>query len=659
MLVLRDAEGLSYEEIADDHRRRRSAASRAGCTAPAASSSTCSVPTPTTGSYRDERHRPILRLEPAESRAIELLRLVGSQTPAVSSRFTADLSRARARSAPSPVPLRALGGLVAAIAAALAAPSAQPVRSGARDRHRDRARRRPARRLPPADRRRPAAALVGLLAAIVLGRLTRRHCSCAPASTASPTAPGRASCWPGRPRRPRSPALVGTAVRLTIVVVAVFAALTLLGLAFLSDSLNEGILYIPRLLAALALVLIGVVLGAFMRAWIDRTLRPARLPGRDRTGRAGARHRPVRALRGRPGRRQRRAADRDRDRAPRRDRLHAGAGVRPRRAGDRALADQRRATRAPTSSAGQTIRVGECAARSCSIDGAATTLKAGDETIRIPNSMLVERIVFVEGAEPADDVTPERARAVRNGVDATTQTRRPKLFARCARREPGEPRAGGPALSARSHAASPRRYRHSGEPIEDLEQVACIGLLNAIDRFDPARGTALHELRRADDPRRAPTHFRDRTWALRVAAPAAGAERGGSSGPRRADGPRSGASRRSPSSLSAWTSGRSSSSRRSSSPLVQYTVPLDGPRPTGERTARGLARARRRWLRAAEDRALLGPLLRTLPAGTPRSSAAVPRGPHAGRDRTARRRLADAGLARAVPQPRMLRDAAA
>jgi RNA polymerase sigma-B factor len=60
------------------------------------------------------------------------------------------------------------------------------------------------------------------------------------------------------------------------------------------------------------------------------------------------------------------------------------------------------------------------------------------------------------------------------------------------------------------------RYRHSSEPIDDLRQVAAIGLLNAIDRYDPARGTSfasyaiptiLGELRR---------HFRDRTWAIRV-----------------------------------------------------------------------------------------------------------------------------------------------
>jgi RNA polymerase sigma-B factor len=61
-----------------------------------------------------------------------------------------------------------------------------------------------------------------------------------------------------------------------------------------------------------------------------------------------------------------------------------------------------------------------------------------------------------------------------------------------------------------------RRYARTSEPLEDLEQVACVGLLRAVDRFDLSRGTTfstfamptiLGELRR---------HLRDRTWSLRV-----------------------------------------------------------------------------------------------------------------------------------------------
>ena len=35
-----------------------------------------------------------------------------------------------------------------------------------------------------------------------------------------------------------------------------------------------------------------------------------------------------------------------------------------------------------------------------------------------------------------------------------------------------------------------RRYRRSDEPLDDLVQVATLGLIKAIDRFDPARETA-------------------------------------------------------------------------------------------------------------------------------------------------------------------------
>jgi RNA polymerase sigma-B factor len=60
------------------------------------------------------------------------------------------------------------------------------------------------------------------------------------------------------------------------------------------------------------------------------------------------------------------------------------------------------------------------------------------------------------------------------------------------------------------------RYQRSGEPLDDLLQVASLGLVKAIDRFDPDREiafssyavpTILGELKR---------YFRDRTWSVRV-----------------------------------------------------------------------------------------------------------------------------------------------
>lgn len=61
-----------------------------------------------------------------------------------------------------------------------------------------------------------------------------------------------------------------------------------------------------------------------------------------------------------------------------------------------------------------------------------------------------------------------------------------------------------------------RRFAHRGESREDLAQVALVGLVNAVSRFDPGRGLSFStfavptiegELRR---------HFRDRTWAVHV-----------------------------------------------------------------------------------------------------------------------------------------------
>lgn len=98
------------------------------------------------------------------------------------------------------------------------------------------------------------------------------------------------------------------------------------------------------------------------------------------------------------------------------------------------------------------------------------------------------------------------------GPTASEETR--WLFERA-----GTDRSARDALVARHRplaASLARRYLGFGEPLDDFVQVASIGLLKAINRFDHSRGvsfvafatpTIVGELKR---------HFRDRGWAVRV-----------------------------------------------------------------------------------------------------------------------------------------------
>jgi small-conductance mechanosensitive channel len=67
-----------------------------------------------------------------------------------------------------------------------------------------------------------------------------------------------------------SSVLVGRVVRLALTLVVVFAALSLLGLQFLSQTLNEAILFIPQVLTAAVLLLAGVVIADLVRVRVDR-----------------------------------------------------------------------------------------------------------------------------------------------------------------------------------------------------------------------------------------------------------------------------------------------------------------------------------------------------------------------------------------------------
>ena len=124
-----------------------------------------------------------------------------------------------------------------------------------------------------------------------------------------------------------------------------------------------------------------------------------------------------------------------------------------------------------------------------------------------------------KGLEHVDDRT-ERAAAPR-GYPADPEAR--AVRARADRRLLERAHAGDPAAReavverflplARQLA---RRYQRGGELLDDLNQVASLGLLKAVDRYDPERQTAfssfavptiLGELKR---------HFRDKGWSVRV-----------------------------------------------------------------------------------------------------------------------------------------------
>ncbi|HJR97907.1 MAG TPA: RNA polymerase sigma factor SigF [Actinomycetota bacterium] len=61
-----------------------------------------------------------------------------------------------------------------------------------------------------------------------------------------------------------------------------------------------------------------------------------------------------------------------------------------------------------------------------------------------------------------------------------------------------------------------RRFAGRGEPLDDLIQVANIGLLNAVDRFDPSRNVRFSTFAAATIVGELKRHFRDKGWALRV-----------------------------------------------------------------------------------------------------------------------------------------------
>jgi RNA polymerase sigma-B factor len=69
-------------------------------------------------------------------------------------------------------------------------------------------------------------------------------------------------------------------------------------------------------------------------------------------------------------------------------------------------------------------------------------------------------------------------------------------------------------LSLAEHLA--RKFAGRGEQLDDLNQVASLGLVHAIDRFDPDHGAQFSTFAAATIVGELKRHFRDRGWSIRV-----------------------------------------------------------------------------------------------------------------------------------------------
>ena len=127
-----------------------------------------------------------------------------------------------------------------------------------------------------------------------------------------------------------------------------------------------------------------------------------------------------------------------------------------------------------------------------------------------------------DGAETAEitEVTAE-VTAIRSSHPVEDRARARALFEQLAELAPADPerlRLRGELVELHLPLVEylARRFRNRGEWLDDLTQVATIGLIKSIDRFDLSRGVEFSTYATPTIVGEIKRHFRDKGWAVRV-----------------------------------------------------------------------------------------------------------------------------------------------
>jgi RNA polymerase sigma-B factor len=129
----------------------------------------------------------------------------------------------------------------------------------------------------------------------------------------------------------------------------------------------------------------------------------------------------------------------------------------------------------------------------------------------VPDADVLEAVAAVEHAAPT-------ARSERTAAD---RAKARELFVRLAAMSPDDPgraRLRDDLVEAHLPLVEylARRFRNRGEPLDDLVQVATIGLIKSVDRFDLERGVEFSTYATPTIVGEIKRHFRDKGWAIRV-----------------------------------------------------------------------------------------------------------------------------------------------